>query len=251
MAKPVHYYGHHACLATIEKRPEDVLQVFVLDTREDDRINQLIDVAKQFGLSVQPCKKVKLEKLANSTQHQGVVIQCRPIHVYSEKDVEDLLLSPQKDSMPPLFLALDQITDPHNLGACLRSAEAMGVNGVISSKKNSCSLTPTAVKISAGSAEMVPFVSVGSLANTLQSLKQAGVHIYGTMLDDTAISIQKCNFSMASVIVMGAEDVGLRQKTQGVCSQLCYIPMLGSVQSLNVSVATGMALYEARRQVSN
>lgn len=256
MAKAVYYYGYHAALAVIKKRPEDVLQLFVLDNREDKRdkrIETINNAARQFGVSTQAVKKANLEKLANTHQHQGIVIQCRPVTPLHEQDIETLYQQHQLNhaSTPALFLVLDQITDPHNLGACMRSAAAMGVTAVISSKKHSCSLTPTAVKVAAGAAELVPYVSAGNLARALTMLKSLGITVIGTMLDDHAISIHHCDFTEASAIVMGAEDVGLRQLTQKTCDQLAYLPMLGDIQSLNVSVATGMALYEARRQVQS
>lgn len=251
MANAVYYYGYHAALAIIEKRPEDVLQLFVLNNREDKRITTLTQIASQFSISTQSVKKATLEKLANTQQHQGVVIQCRPVVMLNEQDIETLYQQQVLNHAhtPALFLVLDQITDPHNLGACMRSAAAMGVTAVISSKKHACSLTPTVVKVAAGAAELVPYVSVGNLARALTMLKSLGITVVGTMLDDSAIGIHWCDFTQPSAIVMGAEDVGLRQLTQKTCDQLAYLPMLGNIQSLNVSVATGMALYEARRQL--
>jgi 23S rRNA (guanosine2251-2'-O)-methyltransferase len=150
-----------------------------------------------------------------------------------------------------LLLALDQVTDPHNLGACIRTAAAMGVQAVIVPRDRSASLTPTARKVAAGGAEKVKFIQVTNLARTLAHLKDTThTRVIGTMLDEKALPIQQCDFSGPVVIVMGAEDTGLRPITQSQCDHTVYIPMSGDLQSLNVSVATGMALYEACRQRS-
>ena len=163
-----------------------------------------------------------------------------------KKDLEDLLTV----SKQPLLLALDQITDPHNLGACIRTAAAMGVEAVIVPRDRSASLTPTARKVAAGGAEKVKFIQVTTWARTLGQIKeQFNVQVVGTMLDEQALPIHQFDFTGAAVcVVMGAEDTGLRPITQAQCDQKVYIPMAGNLQSLNVSVATGMALYEACRQ---
>ncbi len=178
--------------------------------------------------------------------HQGVVAAVRPHPTLNEKDLDALL---QADSKP-LVLALDQVTDPHNLGACIRTAAAMGVTAVIVPRDRSASLTPTARKVAAGGAEKVKFIQVTNLARTLAHLKQEfNVRVVGTMLDEKALPIQQFDFTGTAVcVVMGAEDTGLRPITQSQCDQTVFIPMAGNLQSLNVSVATGMALYEACRQ---
>ncbi|MFB0984102.1 MAG: 23S rRNA (guanosine(2251)-2'-O)-methyltransferase RlmB, partial [Acinetobacter towneri] len=178
--------------------------------------------------------------------HQGVVAAVRPHPTLNEKDLDALL---QADSKP-LLLALDQVTDPHNLGACIRTAAAMGVTAVIVPRDRSASLTPTARKVAAGGAEKVKFIQVTNLARTLAHLKQEfNVRVVGTMLDEKALPIQQFDFTGTAVcVVMGAEDTGLRPITQSQCDQTVFIPMAGNLQSLNVSVATGMALYEACRQ---
>ncbi|MFV5464905.1 23S rRNA (guanosine(2251)-2'-O)-methyltransferase RlmB, partial [Acinetobacter sp. 207] len=199
-----------------------------------------------FGISVQKASRDSLEKLAGLPFHQGVVAAVRPHPTLNEKDLDALL---QADSKP-LLLALDQVTDPHNLGACIRTAAAMGVTAVIVPRDRSASLTPTARKVAAGGAEKVKFIQVTNLARTLAHLKQEfNVRVVGTMLDEKALPIQQFDFTGTAVcVVMGAEDTGLRPITQSQCDQTVFIPMAGNLQSLNVSVATGMALYEACRQ---
>jgi 23S rRNA (guanosine2251-2'-O)-methyltransferase len=209
-------------------------------------LKNVLALADPFGISVQQASRDKLEKLAGQPFHQGVVAAVRPHPTLNEEDLDDLL----KQNPQALLLALDQVTDPHNLGACIRTAAAMGVEAVIVSRDRSASLTPTARKIAAGGAEKVKFIQVTNLARTLGNIKdEFNVRVVGTMLDEKALPVQQFDFTGTGVcIVMGAEDTGLRPITQSQCDQTVYIPMAGNLQSLNVSVATGMALYEACRQ---
>ena len=246
MAKPEYYYGVHSVESLLELEPERVLTLFTLKGRDDQRLQKILELAEPFGISVQKASRDSLEKLAGLPFHQGVVAAVRPHPTLNEKDLDTLL---QADSKP-LLLALDQVTDPHNLGACIRTAAAMGVAAVIVPRDRSASLTPTARKVAAGGAEKVKFIQVTNLARTLAHLKQEfNVRVVGTMLDEKALPIQQFDFTGTAVCeVMGAEDTGLRPITQSQCDQTVFIPMAGNLQSLNVSVATGMALYEACRQ---
>ena len=199
-----------------------------------------------FESSVQQRSADRLERLCGQPCQLGVVAAVRPHPVLNEKDLDQLLES----SHQPLLLALDHITDPHNLGACVRTAAAMGVEAVIVPRDRAATLTPTARKVAAGGAEKVKFIHVTNLARTLANMKENyNVRVVGTMLDEKALPIQKFDFTGTPVcLVMGAEDTGLRPITQSQCDQTVFIPMQGNLQSLNVSVATGMALYEACRQ---
>lgn len=246
MAKPEYYYGVHSVESLLELEPERVLTLFTLKGRDDQRLQKILELAEPFGISVQKASRDSLEKLAGLPFHQGVVAAVRPHPSLNEKDLDRLL---QADAQP-LLLALDQVTDPHNLGACIRTAAAMGVAAVIVPRDRSASLTPTARKVAAGGAEKVKFIQVTNLARTLAHLKQEfNVRVVGTMLDEKALPIQQFDFTSTAVcVVMGAEDTGLRPITQSQCDQTVFIPMAGNLQSLNVSVATGMALYEACRQ---
>ena len=246
MAKPEYYYGVHSVESLLELEPERVLTLFTLKGRDDQRLQKILELAEPFGISVQKASRDSLEKLAGLPFHQGVVAAVRPHPTLNEKDLDTLL---QADSKP-LLLALDQVTDPHNLGACIRTAAAIGVAAVIVPRDRSASLTPTARKVAAGGAEKVKFIQVTNLARTLAHLKQEfNVRVVGTMLDEKALPIQQFDFTGTAVcVVMGAEDTGLRPITQSQCDQTVFIPMAGNLQSLNVSVATGMALYEACRQ---
>ena len=246
MAKAEYYYGVHSVESLLELEPQRVLTLFTLKGRDDQRLQKILELAEPFGISVQKASRDSLEKLAGLPFHQGVVAAVRPHPTLNEKDLDALL---QADSKP-LLLALDQVTDPHNLGACIRTAAAMGVTAVIVPRDRSASLTPTARKVAAGGAEKVKFIQVTNLARTLAHLKQEfNVRVVGTMLDEKALPIQQFDFTGTAVcVVMGAEDTGLRPITQSQCDQTVFIPMAGNLQSLNVSVATGMALYEACRQ---
>ncbi len=246
MAKSEYYYGVHAVESLLELEPERVLTLFTLKGRDDQRLKRVLELAEPFGISVQQTSRDRLEKMAGLPFHQGVVAAVRPHPTLNEKDLDALL----GQSPNALLLALDQVTDPHNLGACIRTAAAMGIEAVIVPRDRSASLTPTARKVAAGGAEKVKFIQVTNLARTLAHIKENFyVTVVGTMLDDKALPIHQFNFAQGSVcVVMGAEDTGLRPITQSQCDQTVYIPMAGNLQSLNVSVATGMALYEVCRQ---
>ena len=246
MAKTEYFYGVHSVESLLELEPERVLTLFTLKGRDDQRLKNVLALADPFGISVQQASREKLEKLAGQPFHQGVVAAVRPHPTLNEQDLDELL----KQNPQALLLALDQVTDPHNLGACIRTAAAMGVEAVIVARDRSASLTPTARKIAAGGAEKVKFIQVTNLARTLGNIKEEfNVRVVGTMLDEKALPVNEFDFTATGVcVVMGAEDTGLRPITQSQCDQTVYIPMAGNLQSLNVSVATGMALYEACRQ---
>ena len=244
MAKAEHYYGVHAVESLLELEPERVLTLFTLKGRDDQRLKKILTLAEPFGISVQKASRDTLEKLAGLPFHQGVVAAVRPQPTLNEDDLEQLLA--QKSDV--LILALDQVTDPHNLGACIRTAAAMGVDAVVVPRDRSASLTPTARKVAAGGAEKVKFIQVTNLGKTLATMKLQDVKVVGTLLDETAKPIQQSDLTGRLVIVMGAEDTGIRPINQAQCDEKIYIPMSGDLQSLNVSVATGMALYEVCRQ---
>ena len=246
MAKTEYFYGVHSVESLLELEQERVLTLFTLKGRDDQRLKNVLALADPFGISVQQASREKLEKLAGQPFHQGVVAAVRPHPTLNEQDLDELL----KQNPQALLLALDQVTDPHNLGACIRTAAAMGVEAVIVARDRSASLTPTARKIAAGGAEKVKFIQVTNLARTLGNIKEEfNVRVVGTMLDEKALPVNEFDFTGTGVcVVMGAEDTGLRPITQSQCDQTVYIPMAGNLQSLNVSVATGMALYEACRQ---
>ncbi len=245
MAKPDHIYGLHTVQALLTHHPEQVLDLFVLNSREDERLQAITQLAQQHGLAVQTVSRDKLDQLTNNGQHQGIVARARAHVPLNEHDLDDLLARLKE---PAFLLVLDNITDPHNLGACLRTAESVGVHGVIAPRDKSAALTPVARKTASGAAEVLPFFQVTNLARTLKQLADAGVWCVGTALTPEAKPIYDLDLKGSLAIVMGAEGTGMRRLTREHCDSLAYIPMQGSVQSLNVSVATGVALYEAFRQ---
>jgi 23S rRNA (guanosine2251-2'-O)-methyltransferase len=248
MAKPEYHFGLHAVEALLQTQPELILNLFVLQGREDKRLNQLLELAVPHGISVQKAGRETLARMAGSPQHQGIVAAIRAPTVLNEEDLHQLINRLRHEKQPIFLLALDQVTDPHNLGACIRTAAAMGVHAVIAPKDRAAGLTPTARKVAAGGAEKLDFIQVTNLSRTLAELKEQHIQVVGTILNDEAKPINQCDLTGDIVLVMGAEDTGLRRLTQQQCDQMAYIPMSGQLQSLNVSVATGMALYEACRQ---
>lgn len=248
MAKPSYFYGIHAIEALLTHRPLDALSLFVQQGRESDsHVQDIISAAQANGVSVQPTQKDKLTQLCGSPQHQGVVLHARPLSFTNESLLDTLVANERC-----LLLVLDQITDAHNFGACLRTAVAMGVDAVVCPKHHAASLTPTVAKVSVGAAEMMPVISVTNLARTLSHIKQAGVFVFGTALNADAKPIHTVDMTGKSALIMGSEGEGMRRLTAESCDELVYIPMSGNdhghLQSLNVSVATGMALYEVNRQ---
>jgi len=246
MAKHSHdiIYGIHAVEAAVRKQPENVLQVFVQKDRNDNRIKTLLSIAKNSGISVQAISTEKLkEKCPPKSRHQGVVAEVRP-DKGSAVTVESLL---QKEQL--LLLVLDEVQDPHNIGACLRTADAVGVDAVIVSKNRSPALTAVSRNVASGAAETVPYIMVSNLAQTLQKLKDNNVWVMGAAGEATqTIYHSKANNRLA--LVMGSEGKGMRRLTTEACDELVSIPMQGTVESLNISVATAVCLFEIRRQQS-
>lgn len=238
-----HYcYGVHAVKALLEKHPERVKVLFVVKSK-DKTVQDILTVAKQHGLSVQFSEKTTLDQKAQHHNHQGVLADCLPAKTYAEADLDELLdCDPQS-----IFLILDGIQDPHNLGACLRSADAAGVRAVIIPRDRAVGLTDAVYKVASGAAETVPVVQVTNLARTLKEMQAAGVWLYGC--DDQATEgLYQTDLKGKIGLVLGREDEGLHSLTKKTCDHLINIPMQGCVSSLNVSVATGIVLFEAVRQ---
>ncbi|WP_137168144.1 23S rRNA (guanosine(2251)-2'-O)-methyltransferase RlmB [Salinimonas lutimaris] len=245
MAQQEWLYGLHAMQAVLEKEPERVLEVMVLKGRNDDRLNDVVNQARRFGISVQFCSRKALDDKVDGEQHQGVVGRAKPARTLDESDLAALV----EQQSQPFLLVLDGVTDPHNIGACLRTADAAGVDAVIVPKDKSGGLTGTARKVACGAAETVPFIQVTNLARTLKSLQDQGVWIIGTA-GEAPQMLYEAKLSGPMALVMGAEGKGMRRLTRETCDELVKLPMAGSVSSLNVSVATGVCLYEIVRQRS-
>jgi 23S rRNA (guanosine2251-2'-O)-methyltransferase len=239
-------FGIHAIAAALRNDSVRMLAVWVLQGRSDARVTEVLALAKQRGVAVHYAPRHTLDEMAPGARHQGVIARCMGLPSYHEGDLEALLDNVQG---VPLLLVLDGVQDPHNLGACLRSADAAGAHAVIIPKDRSSPLNATARKVASGAAESVPVVQVTNLARTLRELKDRNIWLVGAA-GETDKSIFETDLKGPLAIVMGAEGQGLRRLTKEHCDFLAYIPMAGVVESLNVSVATGICLFEAVRQRS-
>lgn len=238
-------YGIHAVKALLDNDPQRFLEVFILKGRDDRRLQPLIAELEATGIVIQVAKRQWLDEKVEGAVHQGIIARVREGRQYQENDLPALLESVDT----PFLLVLDGVTDPHNLGACLRSADAAGVHAVIVPRDRSAQLNATAKKVACGAAENVPLIRVTNLARTLRLLQEMNVWIVGTAGEaDHTLFQSKMTGPMA--LVMGAEGEGMRRLTREHCDELISIPMAGTVSSLNVSVATGICLFEAVRQRS-
>jgi 23S rRNA (guanosine2251-2'-O)-methyltransferase len=234
--------GFHAVTSRLRQRPETVTEIYLDADRSDARAKDLRELAKRLNVRLISADMKRLDGMAGGVRHQGVIAHAEPLD--TPKFIEDVL---EAINEPPLLLILDGVQDPHNLGACLRVADGAGAHAVIAPKDRSVGLTVSAIKVASGAAESVPYIVVTNLARTMKDLKERGIWMIGA--DDTAPeSIYKAKLDGAMGLVLGAEGEGLRRLTKDTCDMLVSIPMMGSVESLNVSVASGVFLYEARRR---
>jgi 23S rRNA (guanosine2251-2'-O)-methyltransferase len=247
--KSVWITGYHAIQAVLDNSPERVLAAYVVVNTSNANQTKILSQLQSFGIAVHSADKRGLAKQCGSEQHQGIAVQARAKVEGTEQDLKDLVQSLlDSKRKQPLLLILDQVQDPHNFGACLRTADAAGVDAVIVAKDNACPMTPVVQKVASGAAETLAIFRVSNLARTMDSLKQQGVWLLGTS-DRAGNSLYQQNLDGALAIVMGAEGSGLRQLTEKKCDSLLSLPMAGStVSSLNVSVATGVCLFEVVRQ---
>ncbi|MBX3703853.1 MAG: 23S rRNA (guanosine(2251)-2'-O)-methyltransferase RlmB [Steroidobacteraceae bacterium] len=237
-------YGLHAVRAVLERRPADVLRLALAAGRDDARIRELRQLAASRGVRVAQAAADELDRETGGAAHQGVLAEVRPSAALDENRLLDLVVA----AAPPLLvLVLDGVSDPHNLGACLRTADAAGANAVVAPRDRAAGLTPAVRKVAAGAAETMPFAQVTNLARCLRDLKAAGVWIAGTA-EDGEQELYAADLTGSLAIVMGAEGRGLRRLTRESCDFCLRLPMRGAVASLNVSVAAGIVLFEARRQ---
>jgi 23S rRNA (guanosine2251-2'-O)-methyltransferase len=235
-------HGFHAVTAKLRHQPDGIVEIYVDAGRNDGRMRDLLRQAEHYGVRVMPTESKRLDGMAPNASHQGVVamIDARTKTV-SLDDVLDTL------EEPALLLVLDGITDPRNLGACLRVADAVGAHAVIAPKDRACGLSDVAIKTASGAAETVPYVVVTNLARTLRELKERDIWVVGTA-GEAESDLYHTDFPQATAWVLGAEGEGMRRLTRENCDQLVKIPMHGAVESLNVSVAAGVCLFEARRR---
>jgi len=236
--------GLHAVLAALKNNPEQVEEIWVNEAREDSRIREVVAAAREARVKIHQSPKAALDRVANGMRHQGVVARLRQIAARTEPHLESFLAD-----LPaaPLLLVLDGVQDPHNLGACLRSADAAGAHGVIVPREHTAPLSAVARRAASGAAESVPVYQVVNLARCLRQLRDAGLWLVGAT-HDADIDIYHADLKGPTALVLGGEGKGLRRLTREHCDVLARIPMAGSVSSLNVSVAAGICLFEAVRQ---
>jgi 23S rRNA (guanosine2251-2'-O)-methyltransferase len=240
-------FGIHAVNALMDSAPERFIEIWLLKGREDERLMSIINMARKLGISAQMVQRKVLDEKSEGEQHQGVIARVKQGKVFTENDLDDIINKANTQGIPPFLLILDGVTDPHNLGACLRNADASGVQAIIVPKDNAARITPTVRKVAVGAVESVPLVQVTNLSRTMKQLQELGVWIIGTAGEtDTCLYDVKLSGPMA--LVMGAEGKGMRRLTRENCDQLVKLPMAGKVSSLNVSVATGICLFEIVRQ---
>jgi 23S rRNA (guanosine2251-2'-O)-methyltransferase len=239
---PQTLYGLHAVRAALARHPERVRSVRLAERRDDPRVREIEALARQHGRPVQRLDSNTLKQLGDIV-HQGVLAEVEPLPPWNEDELLDAVAKAKN----PLLLALDGVQDPHNLGACLRTADACGALAVIVPRDRAAQLNPTARKVAAGAAETTPVVAVTNLARTLKLLKEADVWAVGADMSGDKRP-DEVDLQGGIVLVLGAEGAGLRQLTRQTCDFLVSLPQLGAVESLNVSVAAGMLLYEAIRQ---
>jgi 23S rRNA (guanosine2251-2'-O)-methyltransferase len=235
-------FGFHAVTSRLRQNPDSIKEIFLDAARRDQRARDLASLAENQGVRLIPCDNTRLAGMAGNSRHQGVAanIDASRSHV----DIEDVL-----DTLtePALLLVLDGIHDPHNLGACLRVADAFGVHAVVAPKDRAVGLTATVHKVASGAADAVPYISVTNLARSLRELKQRGVSVIGAAADADS-DLNAASLEGPIAWVLGAEGRGMRRLTRETCDRLVSIPMLGTVENLNVSVSAGICLFETQRQ---
>ena len=247
-SSPKVLFGFHAVGVRMKTAPQSIIEVYYEATRRDARMRQFVERAKEVGVRLIEAYSLRIAKLAGSHGHQGVAARVQEIAQVTSLD--DLLDQLEADGVKnPLLLVLDGVTDPHNLGACLRVADGAGVHAVIAPKDNAAGINATVAKVASGAAETVPYFMVTNLARTLNELKERNIWIIGTS-GDADKHLYQIELTGPTALVLGAEGDGMRQLTRKTCDELVSIPMAGAVESLNVSVASGVCLYEAFRQRS-
>ncbi len=244
MSKQV-LFGFHAVTVRVKTAPQSVHEVHVDSSRRDARMRGFAERVREAGIKLIDSDDERLTKLAGGTRHQGVVAR---VEVLAKlHSIDEVLEQVEAVGVAPLVLVLDGVTDPHNLGACLRVADGAGAHAVLAPKDHAVGLNATVSKVASGAAETMPYLMVTNLARSLNELKERDLRVIG-LSDDATQTIYDIDLSGPVALVMGAEGPGMRQLTRKTCDELVSIPMLGAVESLNVSVAAGVCLYEALRQ---
>lgn len=239
-------WGLHSVQAALHHTPDKINKIWIDRQRQDKRLSQLRDELTGLGIEPEQTDRKKLDRLSEGNNHQGVVAE---VDLPAELSESELKTAVENLAATPLFLVLDNVQDPHNLGACLRSADATGVHGVIITRDNATGITPTVCKVASGAAETVPVYQVTNLSRTLRWLKEQGIWVAGAAGGGSQSPYQT-DLTVPLALVIGAEGKGMRRLTREQCDLLLSLPMRGQVESLNLSVATGVLLYEILRQRS-
>ncbi len=247
-AKPQWIGGYHPIYSALQHHPENILQLCLDKQRQDQRMTSLVTLAEKWGIPMTWCRANTFRQHLGPSLHQGMMMFYRLPQIFDQSKLEQIISFPKKPKQP-LILALDTIQDPHNLGACLRTSDAVGVDAVVIPKHQSVGLTATVYKVASGAVETLPLIQVNNLSQSLEWLKQQGLWIVG-LSHKGQQSLYQTDLNQALVMVVGNEEKGLRQGTEKHCDYLVSLPMQGWVDSLNVSVATGVSLYEVWRQRS-
>jgi 23S rRNA (guanosine2251-2'-O)-methyltransferase len=242
MSSPRILYGFHAVTVRLKTAPESVIELHVETHRRDARMRSFVERAREAGIKIVEADGERLDKLAGTTRHQGVVARVEAVAMpHSLDEVVEAIEG------PPLLQILDGVTDPHNLGACLRVADGAGAHAIVAPKDHAVGINATVAKVASGAAETVPYIMVTNLARTLNELKEFDIRVIGTS-DDAEHTLYDLELTGPVAFVLGSEGEGMRQLTRKTCDELVRIPMAGAVESLNVSVAAGVCLFEALRQ---
>lgn len=237
-------FGIHAVQAALDYSPQKIRRAWVDNQRQDARLKPVVDALQALGIQPEQTERKKLDRLADGKNHQGIIVAVELPAMHNEDDLKQAVMALSESAF---YLVLDQVQDPHNLGACLRTADAVGAHGIIIPKDNAASITPTVCKVASGAAETVPVYQVTNLARVLRWMKEQNIWIMGAA-GEAEQTIYDMTLDMPLALVMGTEGTGMRQLTRKHCDFLVKIPMAGQVESLNVSVAAGVLMYEVFRQ---
>jgi 23S rRNA (guanosine2251-2'-O)-methyltransferase len=245
MSTPKVLFGFHAVGVRLKTAPQSIIEIYFEPTRRDQRMRLFLERVKQANVRLIEADSLRIAKLAGSHGHQGVAARVNAVE--QVRSLDERLEQLEAAGIAPLLLVLDGVTDPHNLGACLRVADGAGAHAVIAPKDHAVGINATVAKVASGAAETVPYFMVTNLARTLNELKERNIWIIGTS-GDASRSLYQVDLKGPVALVLGAEGEGMRQLTRKTCDELVSLPMKGAVESLNVSVASGVCLYEALRQ---
>lgn len=238
-------FGIHAVNQILEVSPDRIINVWIQEAINSDSVRAIYEEMKKLGLSVQTTPRATMSRMTKNQNHQGVIIEVKPAKKKTDNDLE--LILEQNSNNNPLYLILDSVQDPHNLGACIRTAEATKVTAIIIPKDRAVGITDTVRKVASGAVENVTVVTVTNLVRAIKKIKDAGVWVVGAD-GEAEESIYNMNMKVPTAIIMGGEGKGMRESVMKECDYIAALPILGQIESLNVSVATGVILYEVLRQ---